>query len=325
MTKYGKKIRNFGRRFSYNDLMNANQAWFVPEALLNTFWLRLLALASLLVALTYSAQAASITFKVLETFDYPGAKSTWPAGINDANDVAGQFSPGTVHYGGFIRFHDGSFSDPIYDPNDTRQATYLTGINNFGDTCGNYAGGGLVEFAFVRSADGTFTPFSAGPLNTYMGGINDAGNLCGETNGQGWVSIDGTVTTFLVPRSRHTDANGMNNLNQCIGSYDVISGYHGFLRNADGTLVDHIDASDAITTFLYGINDRGQMVGIKTDATGTHGVLFAARTNASFDYPGATFTRFDGINSHRIIVGDYIDADGFQHGFLVQAKVTQTE
>src|SRR5262249_8355781 len=160
-----------------------------------------------------------------------------------------------------------------------------TGINNFGVTSGWYLG---TEHSsgFVRSADGTFTPFDVGTY-TQMGGINDAGNLCGEANGdEAWVSIDGTVTTFTIPNGRNPFASGINKLNQCVGNFSTRTGYHGFLRNADGTLIYPINATNAASTLLTGINDRGEMVGYDPDpnGTGNHAVFFLSNhTNASFD------------------------------------------
>ena len=271
-----------------------------------------------------------VTFEILATFDYPGSPFTWVRSVNDVGDVAGGFTIESVGYAGFVRFHDGHFSGPIVDPNDTFHSSELTGINNLQTACGDYRDSNAHFFVFVLSGGNTFTPFDIpGATSTYMGGINDAGNLCGGSDPTGgWVSIDGVISTFHVPGGLTTGAAGINNLNECVGSYRDQGGpyYHGFLREADGTLVYPIDARNATWTTLHGINDRGQMVGHKSDRTGEHAVFFLGRhLSATFDYPGATSTTFEGINSKGIIVGDYSDADGSQHSFLVRVKLPDVQ
>src|SRR5919198_4182589 len=88
----------------------------------------------------FAQQAAnSGSIEVITTFDYPGAgNNTLPQKINERGDVVGEFidSAGVVR--GFVRFSDGSFSDPIVDPNDTAGFTEGRGINNAGTVAGDY-------------------------------------------------------------------------------------------------------------------------------------------------------------------------------------------
>ena len=42
-----------------------------------------------------------------------------------------------------------------------------------------------------------------------------------------------------------------------------------------------------------------------------------------FDYPGAAFTSFNGINNDRLICGRYDDGSGLFHGFLAQVVTGQ--
>src|ERR1041385_3118572 len=81
------------------------------------------------------AQQAPNTFsiQVITTFDYPGTGNlTLPQKINERGDVVGEFIDSSAVTRGFIRFSDGSFSDPIVDPNDTVGFTEGRGINNAG-------------------------------------------------------------------------------------------------------------------------------------------------------------------------------------------------
>ena len=42
-----------------------------------------------------------------------------------------------------------------------------------------------------------------------------------------------------------------------------------------------------------------------------------------YDYPGATFTSFGGINNDGLICGRYDDGSGLLHGFLAQVVTGQ--
>ncbi len=79
---------------------------------------------------SYTRAQAQVTFDILLTYDYPGASGTSPRGLNDLGDVVGGFTNNEFYSNGFIRFHNGDFSDPIIDPNDTTGSTVLQGINN---------------------------------------------------------------------------------------------------------------------------------------------------------------------------------------------------
>ena len=70
---------------------------------------------------TFAQRAApSGSIEVITTFDYPGAGNyTLPQKINERGDVVGEFIDSSGVTRGFVRFSDGSFSDPIVDPNDT--------------------------------------------------------------------------------------------------------------------------------------------------------------------------------------------------------------
>src|SRR6267378_3987555 len=90
---------------------------------------------------TFAQQASSSgSIEVITTFDYPGAGNlTLPQKINERGDVVGEFVSASGVTRGFVRFSDGSFSDPIVDPNDTVGFTEGRGINNSRTVVGDYA------------------------------------------------------------------------------------------------------------------------------------------------------------------------------------------
>jgi uncharacterized membrane protein len=94
---------------------------------------------------------------------------------------------------------------------------------------------------------------------------------------------------------------------------------HGFLLD-DGELT-RIDAPDAALTFLFDINDRGQILGVGTNADNTTGFGFIRDRRGAYtrlpDVPGAETTFPLGLNNRAQVVGFYLDGDGTQHGYLL--------
>src|ERR1043166_103041 len=94
-------------------------------------------LAAPLISLSVPICASSpVTFKLLVTYDYPGAAS-YGIGINDRNQVVGYLYTQSEGTRGFVRFGD-HFSPPITDPNVPSGPTFLTDINNVETACGYY-------------------------------------------------------------------------------------------------------------------------------------------------------------------------------------------
>src|SRR6266446_7897901 len=150
---------------------------------------------------TFAQQAApSGSIEVITTFDYPGTGNlTLPQKINGRGDIVGEFIDSTGVTRGFVRFSDGSFSDPIVDPNDTVGFTEGRGINNSRTVVGDYATSDANDHGFFLSG-ATFTEYDVrGALSTDVFGINDAGDFTGTFSNddvtlQAFVSVRGTVT-----------------------------------------------------------------------------------------------------------------------------------
>jgi hypothetical protein len=282
---------------------------------------------------TFAQQAASSgSIEVIMTFDYPGAGNlTLPQKINERGDVVGEFIDSNGVTRAFVRFSDGSFSDPIVDPNDTVGFTEGRGINNSRTVCGDYASSDGNSHGFFLSG-GTFTEYDVpGAVSTSVLSINDVTDFTGSFSYgsgifQGFVSIDGTLTSFSVPGALQTLAYEINNSEELVVGYYIDSSgiVHGYYRDATGALHFPIDPSGSTATVLFGLNDKNWVVGRYGDSSGaTHGLFFVPPNEFStFDYPGSTFTSLNGINDKGIICGRYVDASGIAHGFL--ARVTGT-
>src|SRR5215475_2984430 len=195
---------------------------------------------------TFALQAASSgSIEVITTFDYPGTgNQTLPQKINERGDVVGEFVDSSGVARGFVRFSDGSFSDPIVDPNDDVGFTEGRGINNSRTVAGDYAISDGTLHSFFLSGS-TFTEYDVpGALQTNLLSINDTGDFTGgfdPGNGifQAFVGRGGTLTSWLVPGSLSTFAYEINNSKQLtVGYYIDSSGVvlHGYYRDANGAL-----------------------------------------------------------------------------------------
>ncbi len=279
--------------------------------------------------LTATVTGDTITIQVRETFDYPGATETHPWAINDSNEIAGFYSRGQVG-AGFTRTADGQFSAPIIEPDDTHHSTSVTGINNTGTICGTFWGADDVH-SFLLS-NGTFTqydvPISLGHGTTVLG-INDAREVAGyyytpQNVLTGFFTSGGVVTPVNIPNGDSVRVHKINNLNQLVGYYDDLASgnAYGYFTGRNGKLKYPVAPPDSVTTFLYGINDRGWMVGNYNTQTGhnriSHGLLFLPPDQyVTFDY-GNSPVLF-GINRAGYICGFY--QDGITtHGLLARVR-----
>ena len=283
---------------------------------------------------TFAQQAAnSGSIEVITTFDYPGTgNSSLPQKINERGDVVGEFIDSTGVTRGFVRFSDGSFSDPIVDPNDTVGFTEGRGINNSREIAGDYViSDGTIHSFFLSGS--TFTEYDVpGAVQTNLLSINDAGDFTGgfDPDGSGvfqaFVSVGGTLTSFSVPDAASTFAYEINNSKHlAVGYFIDGSGIlHGYYRDANGVLHFPIDPTGSVGTVLFGLNDRNFVVGRYADASGvTHGLFFVPPNNFfTFDFPGSTFTSLNGISSQGNITGRYVDASGIAHGFIARVRGT---
>src|SRR6266536_5982413 len=274
------------------------------------------------------------SIEVITTFDYPGTgNSTLPQKINEKGDVVGEFIDPSGVTRGFVRFSDGSFSDPIVDPNDTVGFTEGRGINNSRTVAGDYVGSDGNSHGFFLSG-GTFTEYDVpGALSTAVLGINDPADFAGTFDPgsgilQAFISVGGTLTSFSVPAATATLAYQINNSQQLVVGYYIDGSgiLHGYYRDANGALHFPIDPSGSVQTILFGDNNRNWVVGRYADSSGvTHGLFFTAPNNFfTFDYPGSTFTSLNGINAQGFICGRYGDPSmpGIAHGIIARVRGT---
>jgi hypothetical protein len=180
-------------------------------------------------------------------------------------------------------FIDGDFptASPAMPPVDQ-----LLGVNDNDLAVGFYmdAAGNThaYEFDIRRDAFRELTP--SGIANPTAAAINNQDDIAGFGTANGatvgyLLRRDGRVTILNVPGSSSTQALGINDSDEVVGTYTDASGVlHGFTwtpQNGFRTVDDpHSNQTSGSGTTINGINDKGELVGFYVDANGnTDGLL----------------------------------------------------
>jgi hypothetical protein len=206
---------------------------------------------------------------------FDGAGNTRLTGINDWGDIVGTYEVG-IHTFGFL--YDGS----VFTTLDLNGGV-PTSINNQGQIVGYVVGATTVHGLLYDR--GTVTIFDIpGHAKTSATDINNGGNMIGYyqdgfIHGSFLMDRAGTLTLLNAPFSSPADttATGINSSKQIVGSYMAWEsgrpiGLHAFLYDA-GEFVS-IDGPPGTRELEFGrINERGQIIGLLTDAANVHGFL----------------------------------------------------
>jgi probable HAF family extracellular repeat protein len=277
--------------------------------------------------------------EVFTTIDHPNAVAeTAVLGINRRGQIVGGYvdAEGTVR--SFL-LDDGVFT-PIEHP-DAGAATIAFGINDRGQIVGTYIDADGRGHGFLldrgrgaRRDTGVFTTIDHPDAGSEPGtgtaafGVNDRGRIVGtyidpggavhgfvRDKGRRARRDEGAFTTIDFPGAPDTLALAINNRDQIVGaSIDAENTKRGFLlQEGEFTAIDHPDATSEVEgggTALYGLNDRGQIVGQYSDSS-CHGFLLDGDTFTTIDNPDAQFaTGAADINDRGQIVGFYDGGTG---------------
>jgi len=172
----------------------------------------------------------------------------------------------------------------------------------------------------------TFDP--PGSTATTVAGINNSGQIVGRytdaSGSHGFLRTGANYTNIDVPGANagSTFAAGINSAGQIVGWYSVGSAPHGFLRSTDGSTFTTIDVPNMPlglpVNALYGINDKGEIVGIGWSAGPvTDGFLRSADgTITPLQFGSTAAPR--GINNSGTIAGYFVrgGSPGLRRGFV---------
>ena len=129
----------------------------------------------------------------------------------------------------------------------------------------------------------------------------------------GFTLIDGVFTTYDFPDSQKTHFYALGNNGNTAGHYQDSNGLHHGVVLENGELRQY-DFPGAVETQIYGISDAtGALTGNFIDA---EGVRRGFSGNEIIEFPGASETYADFVNSSGGMVGSYVDADGIYHAYV---------
>lgn len=218
----------------------------------------------------------------------PGAAQTQAIGINNTGDTVGFWVDGQGANHGFYKLHGRGFKTVDFPTNNNAKpkVDQLLGINDRGMTVGFYTDGKGTNHGFTYSiGKRRFHEIKpGGDTNVTASGINNLGDIAGFADNGGTTEgfllrSDGKVFHLQVPGASMTQAFGVNDGDEVVGTYTVGSGNsaatHGFVW-VPGIGYSTVDDPNGVgATTLNGINDRGTLVGFYTDSQGNTDGLVA--------------------------------------------------
>ena len=125
--------------------------------------------------------------------------------------------------------------------------------------------------------------------------------------------IDGVFMTYDFPDSQETRFYALGNNGNAAGYYVDSEGHHRGVVLENGELRGY-DFPDSVQTQIWGISDAtGKLTGNFIDASG---VRRGFTGNEIIEFPGASETFADFINSQGGMVGSYVDAEGLYQPYV---------
>jgi len=232
--------------------------------------------------LPLSAQSQSDPYRLIDLGTLPGDVVSGALDINDRGQVVGRSGMGGAGCdtlecnGNAVLWENGTVTDlgtlPNHDYSEARA------INNQGEIVGLSGSWGSGNHAVLWD-NGTITDLDMLPYDesTSASGINERGQIIGSGGG-------GNV----APHAVLWDNGAVTDLGIVATWFDPTA-----------SPVGRVDFSHA-----YGINNRGQIVGVSTTSTGVHAVLWENGTVTDLGtLPGHNYSEAFGINERGQIMG----------------------
>lgn len=312
-----------------------------------------IALAALWVVPAATEERGSSASPV--TLDPPGSTASRSFGITDSGDIVGLYVTADTRVHGFLLTRgvytsidgpsairtnaigvaelrpESKMDDDAHDRFRAGRYRPLAVVGRY-DTPDPANPSAAIAHGYVLR-DGALTTIDHPETRTFTvaAGINSSGHIVGryrsaaDNQFHGFLLADGEFTTIDYPGAMAMNGIAINNKGDIAGYYgDSGGGSHAFVLR-DGVFTT-IDPPDSLRTGqlggVIGINSR-EVVGYyrSRSATGNRAFVYSLRDGSltTFALPEPVrATCFFGISRRGDIVGNFVDADGREHGLLLQ-------
>lgn len=229
--------------------------------------------------------------------NFPHSAQTQVTGLNDVGNTVGFWVNGKGANFGFYTSTNGKFHQVDFPKatNASPQVDQLLGINDHGVAVGFYTNSAgnnrgyeynihTMKYSRVLKPG---APQGLGGISLTATGINNFGTVSGfYVNGSGktvsFIKYGKHFVTFYRHGAAMTQAFGINDSNIVVGAYTIGTGSsaktYGFTWTKGGGFKTVNDPHGIGSTFINGLNDRGELVGFYTDSKGnTDGFLARPR------------------------------------------------
>lgn len=273
----------------------------------------------------------TFTFGVIA---FPRSEVSVLCGINDSGRMVGGYNNTNLSF--YLADHGYELKGNSFSTIDYPGAlqTEAEALNKSGKVVGDFEDTSGNEHGF-ELAGGTYTQldFPGTTTGTVALGINSSGEIVGiydNPNQTGFLLSGGTYTSIAVPGAALTFTEGINKYGVIAGYYfDTSLNSHGFTWDK-GTITTIDYGNGYPNTYLAGIDDSGVIVGgygsLMTVGSFSypweHGFVYSGGTFSTFDAPfgDVVITSPFGMNNNGEIVGTYVDSQGMNYGFYLEAQ-----
>jgi hypothetical protein len=216
--------------------------------------------------------------------------------------------------------------------NSTAQETDTYAVNDAGVIAGDYVDSAGVQHAMIlngkklTTVDNKDCSATTGSTGIQFYGINSAGTAAGwctsATTGNpiAFTYAKGKFTTIAFPKALETEADGINDKGDVVGTYiDTAGSQHGFSKI--GTKYTSIDVKGETTAIAWGINNKGQITIYAVNSAGDYdSFLVTGKKFKNIDNPAAkgglgTIVHTPANNGD--IDGTYFNSAGTEMGWLL--------
>jgi hypothetical protein len=224
--------------------------------------------------------------RMYQDIDFPHSAQTQLNGLNEQGIQVGSYSVGGGQAGFYLM--NGHYSAVRFPTGDNASppVNRLLGVNNSGIAVGFYTDAGGSHHGYrYNIATRQFSAVSVpGASSVTAAAISNTGSVAGFFTGpagatSGFLLLtSGQLVTLTIPHATVTEALGVNDSGEVVGTYQLGRGgmatRHGFTwtQQQGFTTVDDPDGRG--TTTISGVSNAGELVGSYLDRTGhTDGLL----------------------------------------------------